>query len=701
MSRVPDLFKQFREWLDDGRDFTTLDSDVQQVIDELIAEEEALEKGQPTMSQVSQGGKPAKRKKRRMGMYSDEEDEEEDDDNLIQKANDEQMFTLGPWYIPNHNDAHDEWTDADELQKALWDYVKTGDRQIRLQHNKDIVAGEWVEAMSFPVPISLNMTKANGEAREVTYPTGTVFLGVKWLPWAWDLVKSNKITGFSIGGSAARVEMAIPVSGIPVGKAATRMVAKQAAEVATEPDAMDDLAIFKMVARRYIGGEEPIFPEPRPEATLMRINGVDCVVTPLTKSYKSGVRNVAGIAGSDGSRAVVRTDGERFWAVGSKAFEQIPFAKAQIIFAEVAKKKFGSRAEAGRYAANIRWQRRGLDAIAQSGGGGSAPRPTTPGGIALERTYGSLSTHCDFDGLAADMEAAGMNPRSLGSEPPYELLSARLTPERRALHEKIIDSHFKNPDGTEKTAPDGQPEYIFMGGGPASGKSSMLESAQENGLAPKWAGDGTNRAGKGTDRHSVAINADEIKGELPEYRSLVGGKESKGGVGVAGRGGQRQAASVVHEESSILSKEVNRRALDKGVNVLLDGTGDNNPKSMQGKVDNARSAGYKVTGIYATVPTAVAVQRATDRGRPVGQKYTKPDGTTGEGQGRYVDPGVVVGVHRGVSRVFPEVSKSFDSVKLFDTSGSPPKLIAEGTRGKTLRVRDRKAYGEFLAKAGE
>ena len=128
---------------------------------------------------------------------------------LLHKANDEHRFTLGPWYIPNRYDAHGEWTDANELQSALWDYVKSGDRDIRLQHNKDIVAGEWLEAMSFPVPVTIGMKKASTN-EQVVYPAGTVFLGVQWKPWAWDMVKEGKIRGFSIGGAAARVEMAMP-----------------------------------------------------------------------------------------------------------------------------------------------------------------------------------------------------------------------------------------------------------------------------------------------------------------------------------------------------------------------------------------------------------------------------------------------------------------------------------------------------------
>lgn len=121
----------------------------------------------------------------------------------------EQKFTLAPWYIPNKYDAHDEWTDPDELQKALWDYVKSGDRAIRLQHNVDVVAGEWVEAMTMPFPVNVPMRKSDGRVDNVEYPAGTVFLGVKWDDWAWEMVKKGEITGYSIGGSAERLEVGL------------------------------------------------------------------------------------------------------------------------------------------------------------------------------------------------------------------------------------------------------------------------------------------------------------------------------------------------------------------------------------------------------------------------------------------------------------------------------------------------------------
>jgi hypothetical protein len=123
----------------------------------------------------------------------------------VSKAVSEEMFTLGPMYIPDRLDAHSEWTDADELQKAVWEYVKGGDRRIRLQHDRDEVAGEWVEVMTWPYEVNVPMMQKNAEPQMTTFPPNTVFLGVKWRPWAWELIKAGKIRGYSIGGKAERL----------------------------------------------------------------------------------------------------------------------------------------------------------------------------------------------------------------------------------------------------------------------------------------------------------------------------------------------------------------------------------------------------------------------------------------------------------------------------------------------------------------
>lgn len=119
-------------------------------------------------------------------------------------------YTLGPWYVPNQLDAHGEWTDPDSLQKALWGYVESGDRDIRLQHDRSIVAGKWVEAMSWPFEVEVPLTKADGTVTKYKYPAGTPFLGVQWEEWAWELVEKGLLRGYSIGGKSDRLLVDLP-----------------------------------------------------------------------------------------------------------------------------------------------------------------------------------------------------------------------------------------------------------------------------------------------------------------------------------------------------------------------------------------------------------------------------------------------------------------------------------------------------------
>ena len=131
---------------------------------------------------------------------------------FVSKSAEERRYTLGPMYVPDRIDAHNEWTDSLELQKSVWDYVRNGDRRIRLQHDKEVVAGEWVEVMAWPYEVSVPMQKADGSSAQITFPQDTVFLGVIWEPWAWEMVKVGKLRGYSVGGRAQRLEVDLPVS---------------------------------------------------------------------------------------------------------------------------------------------------------------------------------------------------------------------------------------------------------------------------------------------------------------------------------------------------------------------------------------------------------------------------------------------------------------------------------------------------------
>jgi hypothetical protein len=121
----------------------------------------------------------------------------------------EQRYTMGPVYVPNFEDAHGETIEADELQKAIWDWVRKGDRRIFLQHS-DKVAGEMVEILTWPMPIETSLMVPNEGVTKYQFPADTPFMGVIWEDWAWNLVKAGELRGYSIGGQASRIEVELP-----------------------------------------------------------------------------------------------------------------------------------------------------------------------------------------------------------------------------------------------------------------------------------------------------------------------------------------------------------------------------------------------------------------------------------------------------------------------------------------------------------
>lgn len=128
---------------------------------------------------------------------------------IIAKAA-EHRYTLGPVYVPGREDAHGEFTDADTLQAALWDWVRKGDRRIFLQHG-DKVAGEAVEVLTWPFAIEAELGVPGQGMTKYAFPANTPFMGVVWEDWAWEKIKAGELRGYSIGGHARRMEADLPM----------------------------------------------------------------------------------------------------------------------------------------------------------------------------------------------------------------------------------------------------------------------------------------------------------------------------------------------------------------------------------------------------------------------------------------------------------------------------------------------------------
>ena len=218
------------------------------------------------------------------------------------------------------------------------------------------------------------------------------------------------------------------------------------------------------------------------------------------------------------------------------------------------------------------------------------------------------------------------------------------TAEREALHSKIIDDTFA---GVKKAT--GKPTTTFMGGGPSSGKTYVVEKEAENLNLPK-------------DDERILVDPDACKKTLPEYDPNDPGP--------------------VHEESSALAKRITKISQENGYNTLVDGTGDTSVESMRKKIQQAKDAGNTVNGVYVFKPVEDAICSNFARERTVSQE-------------------MLVSTHKKISKILPEIAPDFDNVKLYANlkKGEPPVLIAEGGGGKGLKILNEKLYKQFLANA--
>lgn len=302
----------------------------------------------------------------------------------------------------------------------------------------------------------------------------------------------------------------------------------------------------------------------------------------------------------------------------------------------------------------------GPEAGASAGGGGpsAAKGQAARGENAKQRLHSMIAAHRDGAGAMPDpktwKKATHGDTASRNKD-----ASGNYTPERSAFHHELVQGVVAH---VPRSA---QPTFTMMGGGPAAGKSTIINEGQVS--IPD-----SNKA--------VHINADSFKEKIPEFGMTV-------------KAGNRLASTVVHEESSDLTTMAMSAATNKRADMVLDGTGDSSIVNLKKKIDIVRAKGYKVEGHYVTCPTNDAVYRSLKRGEKPIEK----------GGGRFVPDSVIRATHASVSRVLPEALKQnlFDRVDLYDTGkGGKPRLVMSHEGGKTT-IHDRELWGAFLAKGSE
>jgi predicted ABC-type ATPase len=199
-------------------------------------------------------------------------------------------------------------------------------------------------------------------------------------------------------------------------------------------------------------------------------------------------------------------------------------------------------------------------------------------------------------------------------------------PSRRKLHADIINT-FKNE---VVCITEGKPIAIFMGGSPASGKSSFLRKYSPYLLKEEI----------------LKVDADEIRAMLPEYEGY-------------------NAAQTHLETKDIVNTLLSDRniGIPCDFDLIYDGT-MNSVKSYIPLMDILRKRGYKIFIVYMdNVDKDVIIKRALER-------YQK--------SGRFVPLEVIEDFFEKGKTAFNQLKKDVDGYMVIDGSSQDYKIIEQG-----------------------
>lgn len=195
------------------------------------------------------------------------------------------------------------------------------------------------------------------------------------------------------------------------------------------------------------------------------------------------------------------------------------------------------------------------------------------------------------------------------------------TPERKALHTKIISDFMKDAVCIKQE----KPIAILTGGAPGSGKSTFLK------LYTPYLMDG----------NTFHIDSDEVRAKLPEYKGW-------------------NAANTHLETKDIVDEMIKKLGGECKFDVIYDGT-MNKSRNYFPLINTLKNAGYDVYVIYIQVPKDVSEQRVLAR-------YQK--------SGRYVPVDVVDEVFEKGMDAYNEIKHNVSGYVLVD--GITREVIEKG-----------------------
>jgi hypothetical protein len=252
-------------------------------------------------------------------------------------------------------------------------------------------------------------------------------------------------------------------------------------------------------------------------------------------------------------------------------------------------------------------------------------------------------------------------------------------PDRAQLHDAIIDVLLRrrNEDRTlsatnEYLPSQDAPSVLFMGGGYAAGKSSARKILEGRGEVPPDA---------------LTIDPDQIKSMLPEFAATAAHDP--------------EANLRVYEEAWDVAQELQRRAQERKLNIIVDGITNTSVDEVIGRVEGFRDAGYGEPRIaYVDVPTDVALKRAADRATKAAKEGDGPNM-------RHIPEPIMRAVHRDVAATIPALMadpRRGDlglAIEVYDGQEGALPIATAAPDARTPEVHHDPAWTRLREKSGE
>jgi predicted ABC-type ATPase len=162
------------------------------------------------------------------------------------------------------------------------------------------------------------------------------------------------------------------------------------------------------------------------------------------------------------------------------------------------------------------------------------------------------------------------------------------TEERRAFQAAVLDRmELEQIVANDGRLPRQDRQVVIMAGLPGSGKTHLIKTQLPGQLDP---------------RDFITVNADDIKERIihddhpPAVLDLEG----------------MELSTMVHEESSWMAKDWERRLTSQGTNMILDITAANRERTLA-KIESLKRAGYTVHIMHSDITPQEALASATRR----------------------------------------------------------------------------------------